>query len=67
MRNAFKLLPVVVRVANSVGVDYSMARVGQKREVDLTLVIRGNLFSKFPALGRTIYTNSIEANRLIRC
>ena len=44
-----------------------MARVGQKREVDLTLVIRGNLFSKFPALGRTIYTNSIEANRLIRC
>jgi hypothetical protein len=62
VRNAFKLLPVVSRVADSVGVDYAMSGVGQNRKVNFSFAVGGNLLSKTFAFGGTVNANCIKAN-----
>lgn len=62
MGNAFKFLSVIIRITNSVGVDYSMAWIGQHGKVDLSFAIRGDLFRKLLALRRTVNADCVDAN-----
>ena len=68
MRNPLKFLTVVIRVANSIGIDHAMTCIGQDGKVDLSLAIGGNLFGKLLAFGRTINADCVDANlRFTRC
>ncbi len=59
VRNAVDLLAFISGIAQSVGVDDPMIRVGKNWEVDFTLAVSGNLLRK--ALGSLGW---IDANRI---
>lgn len=65
MRNALKFLPVVSRVANSIGIDHSMSRVGQNRKANFSFAVGGNLLGKLSAFGWTIDADGVDAYLLV--
>ena len=62
MRDAFKFLPVIRRIANSKGIDHTVTGIGQNRIADLPFAIGGNLFRKLFAFGRSVNADCIDAN-----
>lgn len=64
--DALELLSRVRGIAQAVGIDDPVIRVGEQMEGDRTLTVSGDPFGEVPALFGLVHADGVQSHRLIR-